>query len=260
MSQKRIYHTATLLFDGKVLAAGGSSAELYDPATGAWTATGSMTVPRDQHTATLLRDGKVLVAGGSPEAQASAELYDPATGTWSATGSLTVGRFEHTATLLPDGRVLVAGGEDFVQQDALASAELYDPATGSWTATGQMIHGHANNGDRGNHAAALLPDGRVLVAPGAVAGYGGPDAGFTDYLATAELEHRDAELYDPATGSWSVAGTFIYFDSHAETATRLPDGRVLVTNAGFDAELFVERRPPEPDLIVHVMGRAISPR
>ncbi len=69
LATARADHTATLLPNGKVLVAGGSScvlasAELYDPASGTWTATGSLATARDLHTATLLPNGKVLVAGG----------------------------------------------------------------------------------------------------------------------------------------------------------------------------------------------------
>jgi hypothetical protein len=161
-----------LLPNGQVLVTGGigngvnslASAELYDPATGVWTATGSMATARYNHTATLLPSGQMLVAGGISEdgvnSLASAELYDPATGVWTATGSMATARTVHTATLLPNGQVLVAGGsEDFIS-GYLASAELFDPATGMWTDTGSMAAA------RGHHTATLLPNGQVLVAGG----------------------------------------------------------------------------------------------
>ena len=155
MDGARDAHTATLLSDGTVLVAGGggpvipgghtssfdllASAELFDPSTGSWTATGSMNEARYVHTATLLRNGTVLVIGATT---GSAELYDPSTRTWTVTGSMTEARDIAGATLLPDGTVLVAGGYSSsgpLGLGMLASAELYDPSSGTWTATGSMI-------------------------------------------------------------------------------------------------------------------------
>jgi WD40 repeat protein len=222
MMEARPGHTATLLLNGKVLVAGGydpsfgdtvamvATAELYDPATGSWTATGPMLEGRYAHTATLLADGRVLVAGGfNAGLLASAELYDPATGTWSATGSMLEPRVYYTATLLPDGNVLVAG-TFYGSSDgpySLASAELYNPVRGSWIATGSMAHA------RGLQTATLLRNGRVLVA-------GGSGDGQTN-----------GELYDPNAKSWSNAGLMVEGrDGH--TATLLRDGTVLLVGAG----------------------------
>ncbi|MCI0607991.1 MAG: hypothetical protein L0Z71_02880, partial [Anaerolineae bacterium] len=85
MSIARAGHAAALLNDGRVLVAGGlggsgslSSAEVYDPATGTWSATASMINARDRFPATRLADGRVLVVGGGYDLSGSccAELFD----------------------------------------------------------------------------------------------------------------------------------------------------------------------------------------
>jgi hypothetical protein len=122
MGAARSGHAATLLPDGRVLITGGggatgpvSSAEVFDPASGTFSAMGDMRELRANHTATLLTDGKVLITGGLNSGQAfspvpSTELYDPATGTSTPLANMSVYRYSHTATLLPNGDVLIVGG------------------------------------------------------------------------------------------------------------------------------------------------------
>lgn len=210
----RSYHTATLLPDGKVLAAGGcsstgslASAELFDPTSETWTATNSLNSPRFSHTATLLPNGKVLVTGGvsgSDSYLSSAELFDSASGTWTPTGPLNTARSEHTATLLPSGLLLIAGG--FGNSGYLSSAELYNPISGTWTATNTLTFA------RRAHTATLLPGGQVLVVGGVTTNY--------VYLSSTES-------YDSANGTWVATGA-MNTERAWHTATLLPNGRVLI--------------------------------
>jgi hypothetical protein len=105
-----------------------ASAEVYDPARGEFTATGSMTMPRELHAAARLADGRVLVAGGfdGNATLASAEVYDPPTGTFAAAASMTAPRDWQVATPLAGGRILFTGGNDGAG-NVLNNAELYEP-------------------------------------------------------------------------------------------------------------------------------------
>ncbi len=216
-------HTATLLTNGKILVAGGyytstpsggsvalSSAELYDPVTGAWTVTGTLNTARGGHTATLLLNGQVLIVGGVITSNylsipiSSAELYDPTNETWMViTNLIDIARYNHTATLLTNGQVLIAGGQGISYPFPIDS-ELYDPASKTWTNNGPMYTA------REYHTATLLPKGQVLVTGG-------------DYLTNLS----SAEIFDPSNGTWTYTGAMTTpRDYHS--ATLLPNGLVLV--------------------------------
>jgi hypothetical protein len=222
MTVPRFFHTATLLNDNQVLVAGGmqrngvfeASAEIYNPATGKFTATGRMQNPRGWGTtATLLPNGKVLIAGGGVGAAnhlSTAELYDPMAGKFMPTGSMAHPRAGGTSALLKTGKVLVMGGFQSANINPSASAEIYDPATGTFSSTGSM---HV---PRSMFASVLLKDGKVLVVGGASAGQY-PD---TRIEATAEI-------YDSDTGQFSAAG-HMSVPRYKVAATLLRDGRVMV--------------------------------
>jgi hypothetical protein len=232
---------ANLLNSGKVLIAGGridspvngpariAKPEVYDPATGTFTATGSfattggtfyVTGGPDVSAVSLLPDGRVLIAG-----ELTSEVYDPVSGTFSLTSPMTTPCFGpgdqpmyiagRTATLLKNGKVLLTGGE---HEDCgrFANAELYDSVAGVFTPTGSMTRA------RDNHAALLLGDNTVFVSGGESQDPFGR-GGFIFSGTSAS-----AEAFNPDTGSFTVIG-----DMNARraghTATLLLDGTVLLT-------------------------------
>jgi Kelch motif/Galactose oxidase, central domain len=210
--------SATLLPNGQVLVAGGenanfntlASAELYNPATGKFTPTGSMHFAREGQSAILLNNGQVLIAGGTI-ATAAAELYNPATGKFTTTGSMSADRGGNVGTLLPGGDVLVTQGSA-----AGLFAERYHPATGQWSNASTGLHVCMYPQEcQAASTATLLPTGNVLVAGGVVG------------LQSDPRTTAGAMLYHPATNTWTGTGSMTTARQY-QTATLLPDGQVLM--------------------------------
>ena len=229
MTTPRAGHMALLIttgpLSGMVLAAGGGStcfactplldsAELFDPSTGTWTSTASMTIARYWNTpppATILPDGSVLVVGGVTCCPYrwfnKAETYDSVNQTWTPT-SPKMTNANGAVTLLPDGKVLVAGGVKGTGV-FVADAELFDSFTGVWTATTSM------STERGFPTLTLLTSGQALVVGGC-------------------SDLSSAELYDSSAGSWFPTGKMTAA-RESYTATLLANGQVLVAG-GSDCE------------------------
>jgi hypothetical protein len=274
MATSRAGHTATLLPSGKVLIAGGAadrsptgqglpvaSAELYDPSSGTFAATGSMATSRVYHSATLLPNGKVLIAGGASELSSkgyyepvasAAELYDPSTGAFTDVGNLSGDAYWPSTTLLSDGRVLIVGNRAYLYDPATGGLshpsndnvgivddegtllmngkvlfaglddyegdfwgpELFDPSTETFTTTGNL------RARRFGYTATLLPDDTVLIGG---RGWAGDYSTGGSFYSTV----NSGELYDPVTGTFSNSGNMVT-DRYGHTATLLNDGNVLI--------------------------------
>lgn len=233
------YFHAVGLQDGRVLVVGSREAdpraELWDPATNAWTATQPLNKPRYAFAAVGLRDGRVVVTGGlnegtgwgrgDHESFSSTYAFDPAPGRegWQKLGNMDVARTAPAAALLPDGRVLVAGGYFYRGPAtsgteppsgafgfAWATAELFDPVRGTWSRTGPMRHARAGA------VAATMTDGRVLVVG-------------SGRFRVTELDpdaFASAEIYDPRTGRFELVGSLPPVDREALAmrGIQLPDG------------------------------------
>jgi len=140
---------------------------------------------------------------------------------------------QSAASLLMNGKVLFAGGEPYGRT---SSAELYDPVTRAFSSTGAM------GWSRVWHTLTLLPDGKVLAAGGETDGRSGNMCSFAGTVATAEL-------YDPASGTFSPTGSMAQL-RETHTATLLNDGRILMTGGigtyygGYDAQVSAELYTP----------------
>jgi hypothetical protein len=224
LPSKAAGHTATLLPNGLVFAAGGgnSSAELYNPATKTWNPSGGMSGQRSYHTATLIGITKVLLAGGadnSGKTLQSTTIYDIATGTFTTGPTMLAPRERHTAAQISaDGtKILLAGGRNKLSNSYTTAlntlAEIYDPsATLPFTALPLVAARFGHTGIALPAANGVTPSGRVFVAGGASA-------------ATCGQELASSELF--ATNAFT-AGSPMAAARSGHTATTLKDGRVLV--------------------------------
>jgi LruC domain-containing protein len=269
MKIARANAASATLRDGRVLVVGGDNAsgevaqaEIYDPATGQFTLTGPLLVPRSYTNATVLPGpaGLVLVAGGvigdvnTGSSIADAEIYDPSSGTFTATGPMLQPVFGPGAILLNNGTVLFTGGHISSINEGTSRAEIYDPATGHFSFGGGM---HAPR-DLATQTIALLQNGQVFVTGGYgqqsaeiydptlktfTLTAGPPNTGRINGTATTlangqvliaggldrygGIYQSAAELYDPATGQFTVTGS-LHTERSDATATLLPDGDVLI--------------------------------
>lgn len=232
MNQERSFHTSTALLDGTVLVAGGretsdpksslASAEIYDPATTAFTSLsnhdcpgspGCMITAAWKRVATRLDDGKVLFTGGTPDGvvcTAAVEVYDPVTRTFRALPNMSQPRCDHTAALT-NGKVLIGGGVTSYSTTNATSPgwELFDPATGQFSP--KSIDEQAG----WDRTATPMPNGVLLSG-----GFGGHPGQAVPYPVMGIFNDRATTM---------VMGVNPQITRVYHTATRLQDGRVLFT-------------------------------
>jgi len=228
----RIGHAAVALPDGRVLIAGGSgpwdsaardvvplldSAEIYDPQTEAFTATGNMISAGHCVKGVLLGNGKVLIVGGSknlsdPPSAAPAQLYDPIAGKFTASSGnhITTNRSGIYYGACPTAAILLLGGKVLIPWSD-AEAEIYDPDADTFTLAGTQHWEEAFS-----TTVTLLMNGSVLFAGG-----NGP---FDD---DTQFGSPSAEIYVPSSSTFAPTMDMITA-RYDQTATLLPDGTVLL--------------------------------
>jgi hypothetical protein len=260
------------LVDGSVLVGGGlaasgallGSAELYDPTTGTFAATGSLPTPVIAFDLVSLEDGSVLFIGGysavtgappTPGWQYTAgtsavQLYDATTNMFQSGGTLAEARLFGCNVVLASGDVVALGGTVGTSATFEPNIEELDPSTGQWSTVGELADGVTCG-----NAAFVLPSGAILLdganaidpstwtstpisnpltttspmlvqlANGDVLAVGGKDASGNAIA--------DAQRFDATTSQWSPVGS-LHQPRNAGRALLLQSGDVLVVG-GSDA-------------------------
>jgi galactose oxidase len=216
MALERWYPTATLLPNGEMLVSSGIKVQNETPnialpevyqKDGTWR---SLTGASDKFPALypwmhVMPDGRVFNTGPQREMLI---LETAGTGKWTSipTDRDVVNRGYGSSVMFSEGKVLVVGGG----APASNTASVVDIRTGSSTGTGSMSVG------RRNLNAMVLPDGNVLVVGGNTGG-GNSDGDFV----------RSAEIWNAATGDWTLLSSQKEIRNYHSTALLLPSGAVI---------------------------------
>jgi len=248
---------------------GVTDTNIFDPATRKWTLVAPMHTPRWYPTTTALPNGKILVTAGEINCDACnallPEVYNPLTNTWTELSGapLDLSYYPHMF-VLPDGRVLAASTAESItvtqvldintQTWSVVDPKAVDGGSAAMYLAGKIIKtGTSTNPDdpispseattyvldmtqpsaawrqtasmvfpRAYHTLTVLPDGDVLVTGG------GPT---TDAVGV-NAAIRTAELWSPATETWTTMASMKNARLYHSTALLLPDARVIVMGGG----------------------------
>ena len=215
MVHPRIWHTATLLPDGRVAIIGGSDnsvypntefldVEIWDPVTQTFQVAGQILKARVGHLAFLRPDGKILIVGGwgvsdfDSVMDAYTEVFDPATGVTTQGFTLTEVRQWPGAAVLPSGDLVLVNGYNPIGGINFRNyVEVYPQALSPQGATTCTRYSLPDEGSR-DTGVTLDQQGRVIIAGGYNSGYG-VEGGALDFLQT----------FDPKTGTTVAVGKMI---------------------------------------------------
>ena len=225
MTDARMDFVSLVLGNGDVVAAGGrgrgatervprlATAEIFEIATGQWKSVNEMSSKREVHCGVTLADGGAMIIGGADTRRVNlktTEILDSSSGEWIKGPKMKKKRYKHSCATLNDGTVIVAGGADI---GVLATAEVSGPSLDEFALTGEMNEGRAL------FTLTVLSDGKVLAVGGSSKN--------TQDTDSAELNRTSAEIWDPATGEWTLVSPMNTARA-THTANLLEDGRVLV--------------------------------
>ncbi len=211
-----------VLNNGSVIVIGGdfsggenNATQIYNPSSGTWSDAAPQPLARADMIVVKLPDGNVLVAGGHTADVPTllSEIFDPTINTWTPTRSLVVPGGDSGGVLLKDGDVLMVGGyttynDSDNSAQYLYTSQLFNTTTEAWNLTGDMNYPRGEIG----LSTVLMNNGEVLVPGGNYQPETGQDT---------------AEIYNPATGKWSMAGTMSVPRGSGAMAVLLDTGEVL---------------------------------